>query len=130
LAPGIILCVVIRGDGVEGLRSFVGGGFNASLVPARAGSYSLAKSARATYAAATTPAATASGGRRSELAAEAGRSAFGGVAQRLGANAVPKQLFWVLLVSYRPLAHAGFPKRGSPGSRFLVPAKLAPISWT
>ena len=51
------------------------------LVPARAGSYSLAKSARATYAAATTAAPTASGGRRSG-AEEAGRSAFGGVAQR------------------------------------------------
>jgi hypothetical protein len=52
------------------------------LVPARAGSYSLAKSARATNAAATTPAATASGG--NDLAAGAGgeRSAFGGVAQR------------------------------------------------
>ena len=50
------------------------GGSTRSLVPARAGSYSLAKSARATYAAATTAAATASGGRRSG-AEEAGRSA-------------------------------------------------------
>ena len=52
------------------------GGSTRSLVPARAGSYSLAKSARATYAAATTPAATASGG--NDLAAGAGgeRSAF------------------------------------------------------
>ena len=58
------------------------GGSTRSLVPARAGSYSLAKSARATYAAATTPAATASGG--NDLAAGAGgeRSAFGGVALR------------------------------------------------
>ena len=57
------------------------GGSTRGLVPARVRSYSLAKSARATYAAATTPAATASGGRRSG-AEEAGRSAFGGVAQR------------------------------------------------
>ena len=57
------------------LRSW-GVGFNAGLVPARAGSYSLAKSARATYAAATTAAPTASGG--NDLAAGAGgeRSAF------------------------------------------------------
>ena len=70
-----------RGDGVKGLSSFLGGSTR-GLVPARVRSYSLAKSARATYAAATTPAATASGG--NDLAAGAGgeRSAFGGVAQR------------------------------------------------
>ena len=58
-------------------------------MPARAGSYSLAKSARATYAAATTPAATASGG--NDLAAGAGgeRSAFGGVAQRFAGLGLP-----------------------------------------
>ena len=45
-------------------------------MPARAGSYSLAKSARTTYAAATTATATASGG-SSDLAAGAeGASAF------------------------------------------------------
>ena len=61
-----------RGDGVKGLRFFGGG-----LVPSRAGSYSLAKSARTTYAAATKPAATASGGRRSLAAgAEGAESAF------------------------------------------------------
>ena len=70
-----------RGDDVKGLL-VLGGGSTRGLVPARAGSYSLAKSARATYAAATTPAATASGG--NDLAAGAGgeRSALGGVAQR------------------------------------------------
>ncbi len=51
-------------------------------MPARAGSYSLAKSARATYAAATTAAATASGGNDLAAGAGGGRSAFGGVAQR------------------------------------------------
>ena len=46
----------------------------------------MAKSARATYAAATTAAPTASGG--NDLAAGAGgeRSAFGGVAQRFAQN--------------------------------------------
>ena len=48
------------------------------MCPRARGSYSLAKSARTTYAAATKATATASGGRRSDLAAgaEGAESAF------------------------------------------------------
>ena len=80
------------------------------LVPARAGSYSLAKSARTTYAAATTATATASGGRRSDLAAGAeGASAFAIIVAHVDKTTVRERItaraaeghVWVVQISRR-----------------------------
>ena len=69
------------------------------LVPAHAGSYSLAKSARTTYAAATKPAATTSGGRDLAAGAEGAGSAFAIIVAQRFAGLLASSFFASLTAS-------------------------------